>query len=71
MVGDNDLLIEEVKMLREKTEIGDTIIFSINRLDREISDLVSGVVTEKYPNIFRLDDKKTYRWVDYALGQIR
>lgn len=72
--------VEGIDRLRNDTPIGTYIEFKRSVSEsvsttglRGISkgDLitVSGIVTKKFPNIFMLDNGKTYSWKDYMLGK--
>ena len=72
--------VEEINNLRDNTPVGTYIEFK-RKVSESVSatglrgiskgDLItiSGIVTKKFPNVFMLDNEKTYSWKDYMLGK--
>lgn len=59
--------------LREETPIGSLIKFKTNKSTWDNQDgrvvTVKGIVTEKYPYVFMLDNGRSCTWVEYLLGK--
>lgn len=66
--------IYKLEDLKNRTEVGSYIKFFTSTMIMETGKFktreVSGIVEEKYPYIFKLDDGKYYQWVDYMLGYV-
>lgn len=64
---------EDIFRFNEKTPIGKMIKFRTevsDELGHWVNKEVAGVVEEKYPFIFKLDDGRYYKWIDYMIGYI-
>lgn len=66
--------VERLEKLKDETEVGSYIKFHTTTMILETGNFktanVSGIVTEKYPHIFKLDDGRYYQWVDYLIGYV-
>lgn len=76
----NELLVnkvfcmDDVKKLREDTAVGAEVRFIVPTSSVYVSNgrerkTVEGRVVAKYPYIFKLDNGKSYSWVDYLMGK--
>lgn len=61
----------DVWKLRETTKIGSIVKFKVDDIQPDNTDVVKGKVKQKFPNVFVLDNGKTYTWVDYMLGRYK
>lgn len=66
---EGNLTMEDVRLLKRKTRIGDYIRFKTDDIQSDNTYVVKGIVTQKYTNIFILGNEKAYSWIDYLLGR--
>lgn len=70
--------ILDVDNLRKATPVGAYIQFE-KKVDggdaiyhkQQKMGIISGVIQAKYPNVFMLEDGRTFSWKDYYLGKIK
>lgn len=66
--------VYKLEELKDSTSVGDYIKFHTTIMVLETGNFkttdVSGIVTEKYPHIFKLNDGRYYQWVDYLIGYV-
>lgn len=72
-MGKPGYTVDMADNLRDKTEIGDFISFDLVTMSDGaiLRKPVSGIVTEKYPKIFKLEGHiRAYSWNEYLIGKV-
>lgn len=70
------ITIHDVRALRNRTPIGTKVKFRIKNSETDDgrrvqkANVITGVVTGKFPHVVVLDGKYTYTWKDMLLGNV-